>query len=177
VERDFGNIALFRNDNALKRAFFVNNYQVIPERKDIYPIVLSGKENLKKKVLLEQEPSIEIVSSDSIQQSISIDLYTADSIMISVNTDSNTLLVLTDNYYRFWDAWVDGNKAEILRANGSFRAVPVPTGSKQVLFKYNRDGNGPAALATMLTLLFVAIILAVYLWMFINSKRKEVVST
>ncbi len=176
VDRDFGNIALYRNDNALPRAFLVNSYEVVPDRQDIYPLVLSGKENLKEKVFLEKEPLLEIIQSDSSQMTVSIDLYSADSILISVTNDSNALLVLTDNYYRFWDAWVDGNKTEVLRADGSFRVVPVPAGSKQILFKYNRDGNGPAAMTTLLTLLLVGIILAVYLWLFIKTKRKEVVS-
>ncbi|MCP4706069.1 MAG: YfhO family protein [candidate division Zixibacteria bacterium] len=176
VDREFGNVALFRNDNALPRAFFVNNYQVIADRQDIYPLVLSGNENLKSKVLLEEKPSIEIGLSDTTHKAISIDVYSADSILISVNNDSNSLLVLTDNYYRFWEAWVDGNKTKILRANGSFRAVPVPAGSQKILFKYNRDGNSLAAMATMLTLLLVAIILAGYLWLYIKSKREEAVS-
>ena len=176
IDRDFGQISLFRNDNAFPRAFLVNNYEIIPDRQDIYPLVLSGKENLREKVFLEKEPSIEIKQSDSSTMTASVDLYTTDSILISVNSDSNALLVLTDNYYRFWDAWVDGDKTEIFRADGSFRAVPIKAGSRQILFKYNRDGNGPAAMATMLTLLLVAIILALYLWLFIKSKRKEVTS-
>ncbi len=176
IDRDFGQISLFRNDNAFPRAFLVNNYEIIPDRQDIYPLVLSGKENLREKVFLEKEPSIEIKQSDSSTMTASVDLYTTDSILISVNSDSNALLVLTDNYYRFWDAWVDGDKTEIFRADGSFRAVPIKAGSRQILFKYNRDGNEPAAMATMLTLLLVAIILAVYLWLFIKSKRKEVTS-
>ncbi len=176
VDRDFGSVALYRNDNALPRAFLVNSFEVVTDRQDIYPLVLSGKENLRKKVFIEKEPSLEIIQSDSSKMTASIDLYCADSIMISVTNNSNALLVLTDNYYRFWDAWVDGNKTEILRADGSFRAVPIPAGSKQILFKYNRDGNGPAAMATLLTLLLVGIILTVYLWLFIKTKRKEVVS-
>ncbi|MFH2035116.1 MAG: hypothetical protein ABIJ45_01835, partial [Candidatus Zixiibacteriota bacterium] len=176
VARDFGNVALYRNDNALPRAFFVNIYEVVSNRHDIYPRVLSGKENLRKKIFIEKEPPLEIIQSDSSQMTASIDLYCADSIMISVTNDANALLVLTDNYYRFWDAWVDDNKTEVLRADGSFRAISVPAGSQQILFKYNRDGNKPAAMATLLTLLLVGIILAVYLWLFIKTKRKEVVS-
>lgn len=174
VDRDFGQFALYRNDNALPRVFLVNKYEVIPDRYDIYPLILSGQDNLREKLFLEVKPPIEIIQSDLSTMTASIDLYTADSILISVNSNSNALLVLTDNYYRFWEAWVDGEKTEILRADGSFRAVPIPAGSQQILFKYNRDGNQPAAMATMLTLLLVAIILAVYLWLFIKSKRKEV---
>jgi len=176
VDRDFGQISLFRNDNALPRAFLVSNYEVIPDRQDIYRLILAGGENLREKVFLEKEPSIEIRPSDSSKMTAAIDLYTTDSVIISVNNDSNALLVLIDNYYRFWDAWIDGVKTEILRADGSFRAVPIKPGTHRVLFKYNRDGNRPAEMATMLTLLLVAIILAVYLWLFIKSKRKEVAS-
>jgi hypothetical protein len=177
VERDFGRVKLFKNDNALPRAFLMNKYEVIPDRKDIYPIVLSPLTNLSELVYLEVEPTIEIpapdsIDVDSVNYTAEIESYCGDSVIIDVNTDKNTLLVLLDNYYRHWEAFVDGEKTDILRAYGSFRAVPVKAGTDKVMFKYNRAGNYLPKMVTLLTLLLVAAILAAYLVMYLKERKK-----
>ncbi len=46
------------------------------------------------------------------------------------------LVVLHDNHYPGWQAFVDGNRATLLRANYCFRAVPVPAGVHRVEFRF-----------------------------------------
>jgi len=173
VNKDFGQVTLFENGNAFPRAFLVNEYEVIPDRQDITPRIMGGTDDLRRKVLLEEEPPFKPVA-DSTAGGAEIVSYAIDSILIDIDTDSDAILVLTDNYYFAWEAFVDGNKTEILRANGSFRAVPVKAGTKQVLFKYNKDANGLADTITILTLLLVAVILAVYLVLYIKNKKRMV---
>ncbi len=177
IERDFGQLRLYRNDNALPRAFFMDNFEVIPDRKNIYPIILNPETDITKKVYLEKEPPIPVVPSpdtaaDTMVASAEIVSYADDSVLIKYNTDRNSLLVLTDNYYRFWQAYVNGEYTEILRADGAFRAVPVTSGEGYILFKYDRSGNFPAKLVTILTLILVAIILAAYLAAYIKARRR-----
>jgi uncharacterized membrane protein YfhO len=45
-------------------------------------------------------------------------------------------LVLADTYYPGWAAWVDGERATVLRANGAFRAVKLEAGEHTVQFEY-----------------------------------------
>jgi len=49
-------------------------------------------------------------------------------------------LVLADAYEEGWSASVDGEPAQILLANGAFRAVPLPSGRCRVSFKYTPRG-------------------------------------
>lgn len=82
-------------------------------------------------------------------------------ILIGTRSEGPAWLVLTDTYDRSWRAQVDGRPAEILRANGMFRAVRVPGGESRVLFTYRPlpfyAGAGLAglALAGGLILLYV----------------------
>lgn len=171
VGRDFGRVKIMENDNAFPRAFLVGNYEVIPDRKDIYPLIMAGKSNLRQMVYLEEEPAFS-PAADSVNGSAEIVSYDVDSVLINVMTDRDALLVLTDNYYFAWEAYTDGQKVDILRADGSFRAVPVKAGTKQVLFKYGRSWNDKAKMVTFLTLLLVAIILVAYLVMYIKGKKQ-----
>jgi hypothetical protein len=53
-----------------------------------------------------------------------------------VSADGPMMLVLSDRYYPGWKATVDGSEAPVLRANGVFRAVPVPGGVSDVEFRF-----------------------------------------
>ncbi len=49
---------------------------------------------------------------------------------------AGSYLVLSDSYSPDWRVSVDGRDAPLLRANGLFRAVPVPVGRHRVVFTY-----------------------------------------
>ncbi|MFH2035299.1 MAG: hypothetical protein ABIJ45_02760 [Candidatus Zixiibacteriota bacterium] len=175
IIKKFGQINVYENDNAFPRAFMVNQYEVVPDRKDIYPKVLQPVVNLKKYVYLEEEPEVAVMASDSIDAGTTqiID-YAIDSVLIETSTPANSILVLGDNYYFKWKVYVDGQEAKLMRAYGSFRAVAVPSGEHQVLFKYDPNGNGLARMVTLLTLLLVGIILAYYLVIYIKERKAAV---
>lgn len=155
VEMNFGNINVVENRNAFERAYLVNQYEVIRDRQNIYPKVLTGADDLKTKVYLEEEPEL-VMSQDMIMRdSAAIVRYEQDSIEVAVNCTVNRLLVLTDNYYDSWHAYVDGKPVKLLRSYGSFRAVAVSAGAKQVVFKYESGRYRTGKLITFATSLYL----------------------
>ncbi len=158
AEINFGNINIIENRNAFERVYLANKYQVIPDRKDIYPQVISGVEDLSKMAYLEEEPELQI-SSDSIStDSAAIIFYEQDSIVVAVNCTSNRLLIFTDNYYDSWHAFVDGKPAKLMRSYGSFRAVAVPADAKEVVFKYESERYAKGRLVTLVTSVYLLIV-------------------
>lgn len=77
---------------------------------------------------------------------------------IKVTSDRPALLVVLDNYYSAWQARVDDRPTPILRANHTFRAVPVPAGEHEVTFTYNADYLRGPALASAIILLLLLVI-------------------
>lgn len=65
--------------------------------------------------------------------------YEDTEVVIKAQASGDGFLFLSDTYYPGWRAWVDGNETEILRANYAFRAVKVPQGEHEVVFKYQPD--------------------------------------
>jgi hypothetical protein len=67
-------------------------------------------------------------------------------------------VVLADTYDPGWEATVDGRPTAIVRANGMFRAVPVPAGAHDVEFVYR-----PSSVRSGLMVSLAATALAVFL--------------
>ncbi len=59
-----------------------------------------------------------------------------EDVALEVRRPSAGYLVLTDLHATEWVATVDGEPAALLRANGVFRAVPVPAGTHEVRLRY-----------------------------------------
>jgi len=162
IATTFGSIQVMQNDNAFPRVYLVDRYHLFADRRDIYPEVLNGSEDLRKIVYLEEEPEISIVPDTLGTESDSawiID-YATDSVLVGLSCSHNELLVLTDNWYDAWHVYVDGAPAKLLRAYGSFRAVAIPRGTEKVLFEYNSERYRLGRLVTWLTSLYLIVILA-----------------
>jgi len=158
----FGVYVIFINHNCFPRAFFVNDFEVIPERKQIYSAILGGKSDVRNRVILEEEPDLELAVGDTSKSSAEISQYDPNYIRISIHTSANKLLVLSDNYYPAWHAYVDGIERRILRAFGSFRAIEVPAGSGEVILKYESPIYDRGVLITLISVTWLAGVLSYY---------------
>jgi hypothetical protein len=67
--------------------------------------------------------------------------YGTTDILVSVESGTAGYLVLNDPYQPWWFAEVDGYETPVLRANGLFRAVAVPSGSHRVRFVFRPFGG------------------------------------
>jgi len=62
--------------------------------------------------------------------------YDAHGAVIRATAAKQSWLVLTDTWYPGWRAWVRGEPTEIVRANYAFRAVRIPQGTSEAVFRY-----------------------------------------
>jgi hypothetical protein len=68
-----------------------------------------------------------------------------DSRSVDVRGSGASMLILTEQYSRFWSAHVDGARAAIVRVDEAFMGVAVPAGTHVVTFDY-RPAYVPQAL-------------------------------
>jgi len=143
-----GEVRIYRNEEALPRAYLVSQATVIPD-------VAQRQEALRKldpwkSVILEEAPSLQTDGGTPVnwnQQVQKID-YTINEVTITVDTPIPAFLVLGDSYSDGWLAFIRPEQegadtavleqaAHIYRADGNFRAVEVPPGRHIVRFKYS----------------------------------------
>ncbi len=165
--------AVFYNPNAFPRVLLVDEYKVFDSLSIIQSLVLHGSDDLRKVVYLEENPGVEL-SYDSLNtDSCRIIDYADDSVLIELDCTEDHILVMTDNYYEAWEAYVDGAPAKIYRADGSFRAVVVPAGTKEVLFKYHSSRYATGRLLTLLTSIYLLFVFGYYGYRWRRSGRKS----
>jgi hypothetical protein len=78
--------------------------------------------------------------------------YTPNAITLSIDAPSDGYVVLCDAYYPNWQAYVNGRKTDILRANSVGRAVAVPAGISSIEFAYDTGSLRKGGLVSLATL-------------------------
>ena len=63
--------------------------------------------------------------------------YENGRIVIAAESPRGGVLVLNDVYHPWWRATIDGTPVTIMRANGLFRAVALPSGKHEVQFEFS----------------------------------------
>ncbi len=136
--REEGNYGLYRNDNVLPRAFFVSKAMEITG-KDFLEEVRTGRFSPTRKVYLIQErPSkAGTTEGEEVYKGVDRVLVGEEEMKVEFIAPSRGYLVTSDLYYPGWKAWVNGEEKPILKANGVFRAVEIPSEGKfTVQFSY-----------------------------------------
>ena len=141
LERDFpvvyedGRTKVLENRGALPRAWIVHGARRA-DGGDALKLLESGTVRPLETALLETEPPKLDPAADPLADRASVTTYDADWMEIEAVADGAGLLVLGEVYYPAWRAYVDGEPAPIYRANGLFRAVPLPAGEHTVELRY-----------------------------------------
>jgi len=76
---------------------------------------------------LKKEPAV-----PNIESAVRVLTYENNRIVLEVDTPEVAFLFMSEAYYPGWQAYVDGKREEILRANYVFRAIPLGPGSHRV---------------------------------------------
>ncbi|MEO0077354.1 MAG: YfhO family protein, partial [candidate division WOR-3 bacterium] len=126
---------IYKNNNALPRAFLVPNYEIIKDKNQIIERLKDNNFNPSKYVLLSESLS-EVVHNDSIIGSVKIINYTPNKITLETEQDNTAFLVLSENYHPEWFCKVDGKLTKIYQAYHTLRAVYLEKGKHKIEFFY-----------------------------------------
>jgi hypothetical protein len=133
-------VRIFENTRTLPRAWMVSDSRVLNDEamlKTIRSGVLpdGSKWDPAQTALIQSElpKALPQTSTGSTAKIIS---YEPNRIELSTQAKNDSLLILSENYYPGWYAYVDGQKVEVLQVNYAQRGVIVPGGEHRVRFVY-----------------------------------------
>ncbi len=81
-------------------------------------------------------------------------------IALNASTDTSALLVLSQTFYHCWQATIDGQPTDILRANGAFQGITIPAGSHRITLEYRDDSFRLGIFVSLVSTAFVTILLS-----------------
>jgi hypothetical protein len=142
---------VYRKDTALPRAYLVSKVEVVPDAQ-VVTRLLSPEFDARTTAIV-SEPLPSGVTAQPFGQNSVRWIERSNALQrLQVSTQAATLLVVLDNYYKAWHAEVDGREVPLLRANHTFRAIPVPAGQHEVVMRYSTETVQASALASGLIL-------------------------
>jgi Bacterial membrane protein YfhO len=140
----FGEIGLYENLKALPRAWFVRRVEALPSA-EVLRVIKQGKfadgtiYDPSEVALFEKEdfdgretklPEAGVGSGAEVK----VIRYEPQRVELETRNSEQGFLVLSEVYYRGWDAKIDGVKVPVERVDYALRGIPVPAGDHRVEF-------------------------------------------
>lgn len=154
-----GKTRVFRNEGDLGRAFVVSAAQIAASPEAALAAVQNHADELDKLVVLELEGQPEppaALASGSAPGEVDMTEVGLNKVVLEAEMAAPGFVVLADAYDAGWQAAVDGQATAVYRANTVVRAVYVPAGSHEIVFRYRplafwvgAAGSGLALLGLM----------------------------
>lgn len=133
----FGNTRIYENKDAFPRVLFVDQAR----QADFARLLETGRWpdgfDPKREVVLENAPPTSAPAAAGAPGKVTIAAYHHTAIDLVVEAERPGWVVLNDVWHRWWRVTVDGKPAEILKANGIFRAVRVDAGRHEIRYTFH----------------------------------------
>jgi Bacterial membrane protein YfhO len=129
------------NPGALGNAWFVNEFKIVADADAEMQALndFNPKTTLIVDKRYEEELKGLMLPPDSLS-AITLTSYSPDELKYKYNATSKRLTVFSDIYYpKGWNAYIDGKLSPYFRANYVLRAMVVPEGKHEIVFRFEPE--------------------------------------
>jgi len=166
-----GNVVFFENTRFLPRAWLAMGELVATEEEQLGIIrtgkLPGGQPWQPLQTALVEAPTGTNLSTGATSGSAEVTRHEPNRIDVKTVSNSPAILVLSENHYPGWRAYVDGQRVDIVRVNYNQRGVALPAGSHVVEFVYRPKSVLLGLFISLLTLT------ALLLWCFRPSLQSQ----
>lgn len=148
-------VNVYRNESSLPRAFMVHRAVVADDQEDAWARIHQDAFDPATTVVLESGQPLE--GPAGVEDRVQVVRYAPNALEIELEAGAEGYLFLSDPFYPGWKAELDGEPAELLRADYAFRAVKVPPGSHRVTMSFRSGSWYVGLVLTLLTVLLLLV--------------------
>lgn len=169
-------VSIYENKRALPQAFLISKVIEVPDQREALQVLADDSFDPRTSVVIESKQisrgQSEIsnikfqISNNSASEPEALTPALAgkaeivkngiNRVEIKTRSETETMLVLSDNYYPGWQAKVDGQPSTIYKANCTMRAVKLAPGEHVVSFEFAPATLTAAIYISIVSLLIVA---------------------
>jgi hypothetical protein len=133
-------VNIYENTRALPRAWLASEVRVLDQQAILQAIRTGSlpdgsKWDPMRTALVEAQPPVDFRNAAQIGH-VDVTTYEPNSLKLQTRASGESLLVLSENDYPGWRAYIDGAATPIIRVNYGLRGVAVPVGEHQINFVY-----------------------------------------
>lgn len=139
------------SDVGLPRARLVGS-AVVKSDTDAVPYILSEEHDPSAEVVLATEPRVSLGAAP-VSGTVEWITREPDRMTLSVTSEQPAILVVADNWFPAWQATIDGEATEVLRAYHTLRAIEVPPGVSTIEMWYEAPLLNQSRTLSLLVLL------------------------
>ncbi len=159
-------VQIVKNEDYIPRVFVADKARVLSDKKEIFKMLNDPNFDIRREVILEGSLPTRYLTkkesgSASDDSNATIKSYEAEKVTIDVSMKNDGFLVLLDQYYPGWKAFVDGKETEIYPTDYVFRSIYLTKGNHKVEFIYDPISYKAGKYITIVTILFL---LALYVF-------------
>jgi len=147
---------LFENIKARDHFYLTSDYHVTSSNQEIVNTLFNPQ---NKSIILENSPPIDIQSNNQSPGEIKLTKFLPNRLEFDLSVNQPALVYINSNYYPGWKAFVDDSKTSIMRANYSFKAIPVSTGARKLILVYQPPSFTIGLSVSTISLAWVAYVL------------------
>jgi hypothetical protein len=133
---DDGKFYVYRNDNLLPRAWSVGELVEGAGIEDIKNKLFAFKINPAEQAILSGDDIKRVGRTEFQKGEVRVQELGMNKVVLRTVFPDTGFVVLSDQHYPGWKAFVDGQETNIYKVNGLLRGVVVPQGEHSVVFKY-----------------------------------------
>ena len=147
------------NEYALGNAWLVSDFKMVGNADE--EIAALNTTDLKTKAVIDKRFEDSFFNNFKFDRNASIKLesYVPNKLEYSFNASSEQMVIFSEIYYdKGWNAYIDGEQKPYFRANYILRAMTIPAGQHQIVFKFEPKVwviGERVSLASSLLLLFL----------------------
>jgi hypothetical protein len=164
-----GNPVAQKNDSALGNAWFIETIKVVDTNREELEALDSV--DLRLTAFVNKEFEDQVKGFDPVKTgTITLTSYAPDELKYSSTSTGDQLAVFSEIYYgpnKGWQAYIDGVKAPHFRADYALRAMNVPSGDHEIVFRFEpKSYRIGEILSLIFSLLIIAILVfGLYKWL------------